>query len=224
MSNPITSLFGRLCSETEKLANTERHLDISRGHVNRVEDKQDELKQLNRSIFRPVITFNKEGKRSAQEAKLLRRYEAERDEHEKAMLDIRETHIRIGKAQTYGRGGDDDEEGYGSGRFKPPVDQAMRKEDRKRYQFESTPSDDELEDELDDNLGEIGDVAKRLKALGTAMGQELDNQNSRLDRLDGKTGNLDEKLFKGTRRVRPSLGQVCRVSCSPTSLQFERIK
>jgi protein transport protein SEC9 len=196
--------------EVEKLANTERHLDISKGHVNRVEDKQDELKQLNRSIFRPVITFNKESKRAAQEAKLLRRHEGEREEHEKAMLDIRESQSRIGRAQTYGRGGgdgdDDEEEGidsYGSGRFKPPVDQAKRKEERKRYQFESTGSDDELEDELDDNLGEIGDVAKRLKALGTAMGQELDNQNNRLDVLDGKTGNLDEKLFKGTRRVRP---------------------
>ena len=128
------------------------------------------------------------------------------------MLDIRESQSRIGKAQTYGRGGDDEDEeaigGYGSGRFKPPVDQARRKEERKRYQFEATASDDELEDELDDNLGEIGDVAKKLKALGTAMGQELDNQNTRLDRLDGKTGNLDDKLFKGTRRVRLSLLQL----------------
>ncbi|KAF8591857.1 protein transporter SEC9 [Ramaria rubella] len=197
--------LGRLGDQSEKLANTERHLDISRGHVNRVEDRQDELKQLNRSIFRPAITFNKESKRAAQEAKLLRRHEEEREEHEKSMADIRETQNRIGKAQTYGRIGDDEDDeesigGYGSGRFKPPVDQARRKEERKRYQFEATASDDELEDELDDNLGEIGDVAKRLKALGTAMGQELDNQNNRLDRLDGKTGHLDDKLYKGTRR------------------------
>lgn len=198
-----------LILEIEKLANTERHLDISKGHVNRVEDKQDELKQLNRSIFRPVITFNKDAKRAAQEAKHLRRHEEERDDHEKAMMDIRETQNRVGKAQTYGRGGDDDDDddegigGYGSGRFKAPVDQTKRKEERKRYQFEATASDDELEDELDDNLGEIGDVAKKLKALGTAMGQELDSQNARLDKLDRKTGNLDDKLFKGTRRVRP---------------------
>jgi protein transport protein SEC9 len=210
-SNVITSVLKFAHPRTEKLANTERHLDISKGHVNRVEDKQDELKQLNRSIFRPVITFNKEGKRAAQEAKLLRRHEDEREEHEKAVADTRESHNRIGKAQTYGRGGDDDDDddegigGYGSGRFKPPADQARRKEERKRYQFEATASDDELEDELDDNLGEIGDVAKRLKALGTAMGQELDNQNVRLKDLDGKTGNLDQKLFKGTRRVRRSL-------------------
>lgn len=201
-------------------------MDISRGHVNRVEDKQDELKKLNRSIFRPVIVLNKEGKRAAQEAKLLRRHEEEREEHEKAMIDIRETQNRIGKAQTYGRGGDDyDEEGiggYGSGRFKPPADQALRKEERKRYQFESTASDDELEDELDDNLGEIGDVAKRLKALGTAMGQELDNQNSRLDRLDSKAGNLDEKLYKGTRRVRSFLKSGCRIVLNQLHCSLKR--
>ncbi|KAF8516192.1 protein transporter SEC9 [Hysterangium stoloniferum] len=194
--------LGRLGDQSEKLANTERHLDISKGHVNRVEDKQDELKQLNRSIFRPVITFNKEGKRAAQEAKLLQRHEDERDEHEKSMMDIRETQNRIGKAQTF-NGDEEDEEGiggYGSGRFKPPVDQARRKAERQRYQFEATASDDEAEDELDDNLNEISDMTKRLKALGSAMGQELDNQNSRLDRLSNKTDNLDNKLFKGTKR------------------------
>ncbi|KIJ25603.1 hypothetical protein M422DRAFT_96032, partial [Sphaerobolus stellatus SS14] len=140
--------LSRLGDQSEKLANTERHLDISKGHVNRVEDKQDELKQLNRSIFRPVITFNKDKKRAAQEAKLLRRHEEERDEHEKAMLDIRESRGRINKAQGY-RGDDDDEDdeegiggGYGSGRFKAPVDQAQKKAARSRYQFEATASDD----------------------------------------------------------------------------------
>ena len=54
----------------ESLANTERHLDVAKGHSMRAEDKTDELKQLNRSIFRPVITFNKDAKRAAQEAKI----------------------------------------------------------------------------------------------------------------------------------------------------------
>lgn len=194
-------------SVSEKLANTERHLDISKGYVNRVEDKQDELKQLNRSIFRPVIVFNKDGKRLAQENKLLQRHEEEREEHEKAMRDIRESNNRIGQAQAY-RGDDDEEDsigggsGGGSGRFKTADALAKKKEARKRFQFEANASDDEIEDEIDDNLDEIGDMAKRLKALGTAMGQELDNQNTRLERLDNKTSNLDNKLHLGIRRVR----------------------
>jgi len=188
----------------EKLANTERHLDVSKTHSQRAEDRTDELKQLNRSIFRPVIHFNKEKKRAAQEAKIQARYEDERDEREKAMMDIRETQNRLGQASAHGQR----EEGIGvepnGRRSKTAAQQALQKEQRKRYQFEATASDDELEDELDDNLDEISDVAKRLKSLGTAMGQELDVQNNRIERIDEKTVNLDNKVFRNTERVRHS--------------------
>lgn len=187
----------------EKLANTERHLDVSKGHSQRANDRTDELKQLNKSIFRPAITFNKDGKRAAQDAKLQARYEEERDEREKAMMDIRETQNRLGRAATYGRDGDDDEiiGGGGSGRFPTAGQLSARKEQRKRYQFESNASDDEIEDELDNNLDEIGDMTKRLKALGMTMGDELDKQNSRVKRIEEKTVGLDNRIFQNTERV-----------------------
>ena len=199
-------LFASLDAYTmglEKLANTERHLDVSKGHSQRATDKTDELKQLNRSIFRPVITFNKDAKRAAQDAKLQARYEEERDEREKAMMDIRDTQNRIGRAATYGRAGDDDEiiGGGGSGRFKTAEQLSARKDQRKRYQFESNASDDEIEDELDDNLDEISDMTKRLKALGTTMGDELDKQNGRVKRIEEKTVGLDDRIFQNTERV-----------------------
>ncbi|KAE9390364.1 hypothetical protein BT96DRAFT_1002326 [Gymnopus androsaceus JB14] len=78
----------RLGDQSERLANTERHLDVSKGHSVRADDKTDELKQLNRSIFRPVIVFNKDAKRSAQEAKIQARYEEERGERERTMMRI----------------------------------------------------------------------------------------------------------------------------------------
>jgi hypothetical protein len=186
----------------EKLANTERHLDVSKTHSQRAEDKTDELKQLNRSIFRPVIHFNKESKRAAQEAKIQSRYEEEREEREKSMMDIRETQNRLGQATSYGQG--DEEIGGGSNGRQPrtAVQQSLQKEQRKRYQFEATASDDELEDELDDNLDGISDVAKRLKSLGMAMGQELDKQNNRIERIEEKTVSLDNKVFRNTERVR----------------------
>lgn len=187
------------------MANTERHLDVSKGHSVRADDKTDELKKLNRSIFRPAITFNKDAKRAAQEAKLAERYETEREEREKAMGDIRETQNRLGRAATYGRGEDEDgEEGVGEprrGRYKTEQQLADRKEQRKRYQFEATGSDDEVEDELDDNLDEIGDATKTLKALSMAMGQELNAQNSRIGRIEEKTVNLDNRVFRNTERV-----------------------
>ncbi|KZS92993.1 synaptosome-associated proteinsynaptosomal-associated protein 25 [Sistotremastrum niveocremeum HHB9708] len=200
----------KLGDQSEKIANTERHLDVSKGHSLRAEDKTDELKQLNRSIFRPVITFNKEAKRAAQEAKRQARHDEEREEREKAMSDIRDSQNRIGRAATY-RSRDEDEDiffsggggtGGSGGRFRTSADQAARAEQRKRYQFEATASDDEMEDELDDNLDEISDMTKRLKTLGMAMGQELDQQIGRLNRLDDKTVNLDNRVLRNTDRLK----------------------
>lgn len=208
----------------EKLANTERHLDVSKTHSQRAEDKTDELKQLNRSIFRPVIHFNKDSKRAAAEAKIQARYEEERDEREKAMMDIRETQNRFGQASTYGQREEEIGVGPNGRRTKTATQQALQKEQRKRYQFEATGSDDEMEDELDDNLDEISDVTKRLQALGSAMGQELDKQNGRIERIEEKTVNLDNKVFRNTERVRHcSVLALCsssHYSCS----QLKRIK
>ncbi|KAF9068991.1 protein transporter SEC9 [Rhodocollybia butyracea] len=206
--------LSKLGDQSESLANTERHLDMAKSHGQRAEDKTDELKQLNRSIFRPVITFNKDAKRRAQEAKIQDRYEEERTERERAMMDVRETQNRLGRAATYGRGNDDDTltsppggldgegiGGAGSGRFRKSEQQRVgNREANSRYRFEATASDDELEDELDENLDEISDVTKKLKALGSAMSEELDSQNRRIDNITSKTDGVDMKLANLTRR------------------------
>jgi len=205
---------------TEKLANTERHLDISKNHALRAEDNTDELKKLNKSIFNPsaALTWNKDAKRAAKEAKIMARYDEDREERERGLMEVRETQDRIGGAGGYGR----NEEGIGR-RQLTGEQQNVRKAQRSRFQFDATGSDDEIEDELDGNLNEIGDMTKRLKALGTSMGQELDTQNQRIDRIGEKATTLDNRMFKNTERV------CCAVIFSVSSfahplLQLKRIK
>lgn len=113
-------------------------------------------------------------------------------------MDVRESQNRLGRAQTYGR--DDDDELLGGGGGRRLKDQDARKAARARYQFEATASDDELEDEIDDNLDEIGDVAKRLKALAMAAGEEVDRQNQRIDVISNKTDKVGNRLEDVTRR------------------------
>jgi flagellar motility protein MotE (MotC chaperone) len=138
------------------------------------------------------------------------------------MTDIRDTQNRLGQASSYGQ----QEEGIRTGpngrRGRTGAQQTLQREQRKRYQFEAAASDDEMEDELDDNLDEISDVTKRLKALGTAMGQELDNQNNRIERIEEKTVRLDSTVFRNTEKVRPSLA-LCS-SSHYSCLQLKRIK
>lgn len=185
---------------TERLANTERHLDLSKGHSQRAEDNAGEIKQLNRSIFIPVVSFNKNQKRREQEMKRERRFQDEQTERERSMMDIRDSQNRIGRAATCEEG-DEEEEGIGYRRGGRSETDGFAKQARSRYQFEATASDDELEDEIDGNVDEIGDTAKRLNRLALAMGQEITQQNERLDRIAGKTDKLTMKIDNNTDKV-----------------------
>lgn len=75
-------------------------------------------------------------------------------------------------------------------------------EQRKRYQFDATASDDELEDEVDNNLDEIYDMTVRLGNMGREMQGELTRQTEYIDVIDGKTGHLDDRIRSNTERVR----------------------
>lgn len=163
-------------SSAEKLENIKRHLDVSKGYSIRADDKTEELETLNQS---PAITFNKDAERTAQEAKLLERHNSEREK--------RDLQDHFAKVASYG--GEDD---------------GKQRKERKRFQFESTESDDdELEDCMDSDLEEIKDATERLKSLATAM-----NQDSKLNTLQvcelGKlepSDNLDERIARNRERV-----------------------
>lgn len=59
-----------------------------------------------------------------------------------------------------------------------------------------------MEDELSDNLDEISEVTKRLKALGMQMGEEIGEQMKHVKYIDEYTGGLDDELNANTERVR----------------------
>lgn len=179
-------------------------------------DKVDELKQLNKSIFRPVIVFNKDKKRAAQEQKLLSRHNEARDERERNAAEVRATQARIGNVamSSHGGGSGYGDDGYGQGGdeglaapvrgggYRTQQQDSVRKEQRKRFQFEATGSDDELEDELDDNLDGIANAVANMKKLGLAMGQEVDRQNDRLKKFEVKVDDAEQRVVTNTNRVR----------------------
>jgi chromosome segregation ATPase len=146
------------------------------------------------------------------------RFQEEQGERERSMMDIRDSQNRLGRAATYG---DDEDEGIGYRRA--GKSEADRKLARSRYQFEATASDDELEDEIDDNIDQIGDTASRLNKLALAMGQEINSQNERLDRIAGKTDKLTMRIDNNTDKVRELLSLSSEV-CSNLPPQLKRIK
>ncbi|KAJ7477094.1 protein transporter SEC9 [Mycena galericulata] len=176
----------------EKLANTERHLDVAKGHSARADDKTEELRKLNRSIFIPAITFDKDAKHAAREAKVRRRYEEERAERDKTLIDIRDTQDRLGKAQAYGSGR------MGSWAPQKAAESVQR---IRREADSSSTSDDEMENEVERNLDEIQELVRNLRSVGTAMGAELDRQNERISGMDDKTVKLDGRLHNNTMQL-----------------------
>ncbi|WVN89100.1 uncharacterized protein L203_104316 [Cryptococcus depauperatus CBS 7841] len=185
--------IGKLADQSERIANSERYLDMAKANNQRAEDKAAELKQLNRSIFRPVIVWNKDAKRQAEEDKINERHAMERVDRAKAIMDVSDTRKRLGAAA--------DPSPYGSSEPAAGVQKA-RKNARARYQYDATASDDELEDELDQNLDETYEITKRLKNLASAMGDEVKGQNERLGRVTDKTENLEFAVMKNTERLK----------------------
>lgn len=193
-----TNTMVKLGEQSDSIGDTERHLDISKAHASRAEDNAREIKQLNKSIFRPKIIRNKRAKRQAQEERAVQRHIDERMERELTREEVLSSQRRVEDAvQKTGP--------FGRLRGKlqnnttaEPVDP---KAQRARYQFEATQSDDELEDELDANLDEISALSASMNVLSKAMGQEVNAQNKRLERVSDKTSALDTRIYAGTQRL-----------------------
>ncbi|TYJ52725.1 hypothetical protein B9479_006659 [Cryptococcus floricola] len=188
--------IAKLADQSERIANSERYLDMAKANNQRAEDKAQELKVLRRSMFKPAIVWNKDKKRQEEEDKINERHAMERVDRAKALLDVQDTRKRLGASANPAPSP------YASSEAPMPGQQKAKKDARARYQFDATASDDELEDELDENLDEVYDVTKRLKGLATAMGGEVNKQNGRLTNITDKTENLEFAVLKNTERLK----------------------
>ncbi|WFC94824.1 Protein transport protein S9 plasma membrane t-SNARE [Malassezia brasiliensis] len=192
-----TNTMLKLGEQSDTIGDTERHLDIAKAHASRAEDNAREIKQLNKSILRPKIIRNKRAKRQAQEEKALQRHVEERTERELTREEVLSSQRRVDDAVN-------DNGPFSRLRNKFQGTQAELvdpKAQRARYQFEATQSDDELEDELDANLDDISALSARMNLLSKAMGQEVNAQNKRLERVSDKTSALDTRIYAGTQRL-----------------------
>ncbi|GAA5908004.1 hypothetical protein JCM8208_004020 [Rhodotorula glutinis] len=184
----------KLGEQSDRIANTERHLDLAKAHNDRAVDETKELEALNKSIFRPTFTFNKQAKRDREERRLLDRHNAEKAERESVRREQYESRARIDSTfNTMDR----DAENAAQARNRARA----RGAERSRYQFEATASDDEVEDEIDGNLDELSGVAGRLKMLSMTMGTEVDQQNKKIGKISGKVDVLDNNVVRSTQRL-----------------------
>ena len=173
-----------------QIANVNRHLDMSKAYSDKAANSADELKQLNRSIFIPVVS--NPFRRKERERKELERLQSDHAEHMAERDNIRqfeyESNARIQETARANSGGRSERRGRSEA-------------DRRRYQFEEDSEDDRVEDELDDNLDLLGDAVGRLKNMAVTMNTELDSQNRALNKTIDKVDPLSRKLISTTDKL-----------------------
>lgn len=172
-----------------QIANIDRNLDLSKAYSDKASAQAGELKQLNRSIFIPVIKnpFNK----SSREKKAMEKINQEHQQHLKERDDIRkfeyESNARFDKTQRK----------LNEEKFKDNS-KGRSQSDRNKYQFEPDEQDDLIEDEIDNNLDLLGDATHRLRTMAISMNEELGSQNKQLDKVNKKVDPISSKLISTT--------------------------
>jgi protein transport protein SEC9 len=169
--------LARLGAQGERMHNTDRNLDIANNQITISEDKQRELKKLNRSMFAVHVNnpFNAKARQQEKDDKIMERHRLERDQREAT----REQAFKSNQRMNQNFSGLE-KSGMGAGPRKTNL------AERSKYQFEADSDDERMEDEIDRNLDDLSGAAGRLNLLAKATGQEIESQNRLIQRIGDK--------------------------------------
>lgn len=170
--------LARLGAQGERMHNTDRNLDIANNQVDVSEDKQAELRKLNRSMFAVHVNnpFNAKQRQMEKDEKIMDRHRMEREQREAS----REAAFKTNQRMNQNFKGLDEQNGSRGGPRKTNL------AERSKYQFEADSDDDRMEDEIDRNLDDLSGAASRLNLLAKATGQEIESQNRLIERIGDK--------------------------------------
>lgn len=185
----------RLGAQGERIHNTDRNLDLAANHQYVATEKARELKKLNGSMFAVHATnpFTKAARRRERDEDIVARHQAERDGREanrqaafRTGQRVQDVHERTAKANAGAN---------------PAMMKKASLAERAQYQFQADSEDDEMEGEIEGNLDLLQGAAGRLHALALATGQEVDEQNKKIDVLIGKSDRLDDQIHMNQARL-----------------------
>lgn len=184
-------ILNNLSTQGARLHNTEKNLDVASSQNRVAEDKARELKNLNRSMFVPNVgnPLRSKSRAEAEEAKIIARHQAEREERDRTREFGYETKNVVGRALN-----------TETGRVESKGKSSLA--ERSRYQFEADSDDDAMENEIDSNLGELGAITGRLKGMAMATSKEVDRQNQQIDKIMKKSDRVDDQIALNHNRIR----------------------
>ncbi|KAF3174302.1 Protein transport protein S9 plasma membrane t-SNARE, variant 2 [Orbilia oligospora] len=181
----------KLGEQGEKLHQTELNLDMAKNHGHRAEDQAAHLKRLNRSMFVPVAgsPFGRQAKADKEEEKIMERHRVAREERERVQAAGMQGQQQVKSGLRP----------MGAPAMAPR--QKMSLADKAKYQFEADAEDDAMEEEIDDNLHQLGGAIGRLNLLAKTQNQVVQDQNKTIDRLNSKSESVHQQIDRNTHRI-----------------------
>ncbi|KAG4303532.1 hypothetical protein PCANB_000172 [Pneumocystis canis] len=179
----------KLGVQSERIGNTEKHMDLTAVNAKIAEEKNRALNQLNRSVFLPHFKkpWKKQARLEEKEQRIRNQYELEQIERERTKKSNYESFRRI-KDTLY--------------RQKNIIFDDQTPNNYLQYRFEPDEEDDEIENEIDQNLIQLGNITAQLKAIANATQEEIMSQNNRLDRISEKGHKLNAEIHINAERLK----------------------
>ncbi|KAL8812067.1 MAG: hypothetical protein Q9223_005787 [Gallowayella weberi] len=184
--------LARLGAQSERIHNAEKNLDLTANKNRIAEDKEKELKQLNKSMFAVHVSnpFTASSRRQARDDAIMERHQLEREQREATRRAGYDTSQRMNR--TF-------QELSKEGRAPKPGQSSLA--ERAKYQFEADEEDDEMENEIDANLTALSGAATRLNGLARATGEALEEDNKHLERINAKGTKVDDQIAMNRARL-----------------------
>ncbi|KAJ8128345.1 hypothetical protein O1611_g5291 [Lasiodiplodia mahajangana] len=169
--------YARLGAQNERLHHTDQLLDTATESHRHAEVQTKKLKSLNRSMFAVHVKnpFTEKRRTAEEEAKILRQNQEDREVREATRRDKFAQHSRMERNFA----------GFDNPDL-PTASSSSNRGDRNKYMLE--------DDSDEENLEQMSIGVARLKAVGKAMGDELDHGNKLIDRIGAKTDPLDDQI------------------------------
>ena len=166
--------LSRLAGQSQKLASVETSLDIAAAHVRSAQDKTQELKRLNQSMF-AVHLKNPFTSAEKEERRIIAIQKIERLEREKNRRDAYQSAQRVNHAFSTNTHMKETAE-----KTKPTITS------RNPFSFGEDEDDVQIERDINANLDTLAGITSRLKGVALATQVEIDAQLDKIEAIDMK--------------------------------------
>ncbi|KAK9451006.1 uncharacterized protein V1518DRAFT_412308 [Limtongia smithiae] len=196
--------LGMLGEQGDRLSAAESAIAVTENQTHLAEDYARELKTLNRSMFAVHVAnpFNSRRRMQEQEQKIRDNFQQQQEQR----ADDRRVHYNAQQriAQAMGNAPGERRRQLSATEAKYREQMAKQRADlaqASRYQFEPDEEDFEVERDIDTALDDINNATGRLNLMAKSIGNEIDSQNKRIDKLNKKTQEVEIGVHLNTSRL-----------------------